>query len=65
MLSADWSADDEDNRKTVCRHINFLYGTFGESAFRILVTQPQLEDSSLLVSITSILNDDYGGFYAW
>jgi hypothetical protein len=65
MPSADWSADDEDNRETVCRHINYLYGTFGESGFRILVTQLQREDFSLLVSITAILYDDYGGFYAW
>jgi hypothetical protein len=46
-LFADWSADDEDNLETVCRHINFLYGTFGESGFRILVTQLQREGFSL------------------
>jgi hypothetical protein len=64
-LFANWSADDEDNLETVCRHINFLYGTFGESGFRILVTQLQREGFSLRGSISSILNNDYEGFYAW
>jgi hypothetical protein len=29
-LFADWSDDDEDNLETVCRHIYFSYGTYGE-----------------------------------
>jgi hypothetical protein len=61
-LFANWSADDEDNLETVCRHINFLYGTFGESGFRILVTQLQREGFSLRGSISSILNNDYERF---
>jgi hypothetical protein len=38
-LFADWSDNDENNLETVCRHIYFLYGTLGESGFRILVTE--------------------------
>jgi hypothetical protein len=64
-LFADWTDDDEDNLETVCRHIYFLYGTYGESGFRILVTQLQREGLSLRGSISSILNNDYQGFYAW
>jgi hypothetical protein len=64
-LFADWTDDDEDNLETVCRHIYFLYGTYGESGFRILVTQLQREGFSLRGSISSILNNDYQGFYAW
>jgi hypothetical protein len=64
-LFADWSADDDDSLETVCCYIHFLYGTLGESGFRILVTQLQREGFSLRGSISSILSNDYGGFYAW
>jgi hypothetical protein len=61
-LFANWSADDEDNLETVCRQSNFLYRTFGESGFHILVTQLQREGFSLRGSISSILNNDYESF---
>jgi hypothetical protein len=58
-LFADWSDNDENNAETVCRHIYFLYGTLGESGFRILVTELQWEGFSLLGRISSIINNDY------
>jgi hypothetical protein len=64
-LFASWSEDDDDNLETVCRHIHFLYGLFGESGFRILVAQLQREGFSLRGSVSSILDNDYGCFYAW
>jgi hypothetical protein len=64
-LLADWSLDDEDNlEQFVVTSFSYME-RLENRTFGILVTQPQLGDSSLLVSITSILNDDYGGFYAW
>jgi hypothetical protein len=59
-LFTDWSADDDDNLETVCRHIHFLYRTLGETGFRILVTQLQREGFSLRGNISSILSNDYG-----